>query len=92
VVLCSDGSEKQLKKRKREEVNMIAKAIIKNGGLFIPNIQSVARYRNREVRVEFKILEQETDENIFRKTAGLLKRKKIDPLKFQADQRAEWNG
>lgn len=71
---------------------MIAKAIIKNGGLFIPNIQSVARYRNREVRVEFKILEQETDENIFKKTAGLLKRKKIDPLKFQADQRAEWNG
>jgi hypothetical protein len=71
---------------------MIAKAIIKNGGLFIPDVQSVDQYRNREVRIEFKILEQQTDEDIFKKTAGLLKRKKIDPLKFQVDQRAEWDG
>ena len=71
---------------------MIAKAIVKNGGLFIPNVQSVDQYRNREVRIEFKIIEQKAEENIFKKTAGLLKRKKIDPLKFQADQRAEWDG
>ncbi|MCI5122751.1 MAG: hypothetical protein D3908_16500 [Candidatus Electrothrix sp. AUS4] len=71
---------------------MIAKAIIKNGGLFIPDVQSLDQYRNRVVRIEFRILEQKDDEDIFRKTAGLLKRKKIDPLKFQADQRAEWDG
>jgi hypothetical protein len=71
---------------------MIAKAIIKNGGIFIPNVQSVGQYRNREVRIEFKIIEQKVGNNIFKKTAGLLKRKKINPLKFQADQRAEWDG
>ena len=60
--------------------------------IFIPNVQSVGQYRDREVRIEFKIIEQKADENIFKKTAGLLKRKKIDPLKFQADQRAEWDG
>jgi hypothetical protein len=71
---------------------MIAKAIIKNGGIFIPNVQSVDQYRDREVRIEFKIIEQKVGNNIFKKTAGLLKRKKINPLKFQADQRAEWDG
>ena len=71
---------------------MIAKAIIKNGGIFIPNVQSVDQYRDREVRIEFKIIEQKVGNNIFKKTAGLLKYKKIDPLKFQADQRAEWDG
>ena len=71
---------------------MIAKAIIKNGGIFIPNVQSVDQYRDREVRIEFKIIEQKVGNDIFKKTAGLLKRKKIDPLKFQADQRAEWDG
>lgn len=71
---------------------MIAKAIIKNGVIFIPNVQSVDQYRDREVRIEFKIIEQKVGNNIFKKTAGLLKHKKIDPLKFQADQRAEWDG
>ena len=71
---------------------MITKAIIKNGGLFIPDIQSLDQYGNQEVKIEFRILEQKADENIFKKTAGLLKRKKIDPLEFQADQRAEWDG
>ncbi|MCI5146598.1 MAG: hypothetical protein D3923_13990 [Candidatus Electrothrix sp. AR3] len=91
VVSCYYGCKKQLEKNVRGR-NMIAKAIIKNGGIFIPNVQSVDQYLNQEVRIEFKILGQRADENIFRKTAGILKRKKIDPLKFQADQRAEWDG
>jgi hypothetical protein len=70
---------------------MIAKAILRNGGLFIPNVQAAALQPNQEVRVEFEILEQHAEDDIFRKTAGLLKRKKIDPLKFQADQRTEWD-
>ncbi|MDU9049003.1 MAG: hypothetical protein Q3M30_09130 [Candidatus Electrothrix sp. Rat3] len=70
---------------------MIAKAILRNGGLFIPNVQATALHPDREVRVRFEILKQQGEEDIFLKTAGLLKRKKIDPLKFQADQRAGWD-
>ena len=94
-LMCQIGEwikEKQLEKRTPKESDMITKAIIKNGGLFIPDVQSLDQYGNQEVRIEFRILEQKVDEDIFRKTAGLLKRKKIDPLKFQADQRAEWDG
>ncbi|MCI5149669.1 MAG: hypothetical protein D3916_09825 [Candidatus Electrothrix sp. MAN1_4] len=49
-------------------------------------------FRKREVKFEFKMDEQKADKDMFKKTAGLLKCKKIDPLKFQADQRAEWDG
>ena len=70
---------------------MITKAILRNGGLFIPNVQAATQHPDQEVRVRLEILEQHAEDDIFQKTAGLLKHKKIDPLKFQADQRAEWD-
>lgn len=68
---------------------MIARAILKNGGLFIPNVEA-ALHSEREVRVRFEILEQHAEEDIFKKTAGLLKGKDVDPLRFQDAQRDEW--
>ena len=70
---------------------MITKAIIKEGGLFIPNVELDLRYSSRkEVKIDFQILEKQSNETIFQKAAELLKDKKIDPLKFQDDQRNEW--
>ena len=66
---------------------MIAKAIIKDGGLFIPNVDLPALHSEQEVRIQFEVIDQRDEEDIFRKAAGLLKNKKIDPLKFQDEQR-----
>ncbi len=72
---------------------MITKAIVKDGGLFIPNVELESRHFNRgEVKIEFEILEKQSNGAIFKKAAGILKHKKIDPLKFQSDQRSEWDG
>ncbi len=71
---------------------MITKAITKDGRLFIPNVVLENHYSKQEVKIDFKIIETENDKDIFEKTAGLLKNKKINPLKFQIDQRSEWDG
>ncbi len=72
---------------------MITKAIIKDGGLFIPNVELESLHSNRgEVSIEFEILEKQCNEAAFKNAAGILKHKKIDPLKFQSDQRSEWDG
>ena len=69
---------------------MIANAIIKDGGLFIPNVDLAAMHSEQEVRIQFEVIDQIDEDDIFKKAAGLLKDKKIDPLKFQNDQRDEW--
>ncbi len=69
---------------------MIATAIIKDGGLFIPNVDLTALHSEQEVRIQFEVIDQLDEDDIFRKAAGLLKNNKIDPLKFQNDQRDEW--
>jgi hypothetical protein len=70
---------------------MIAKAIFRDGGLFIPNVQAAVLHPDQEVHVRFELLEQPTNEDIFQKTSGLLKQRKIDPLKFQDDLRSVWD-
>ena len=71
---------------------MIAKAILRDGGLFIPHVQQAANLcQEQEVQVRFEILESGDEEGIFQQTAGLLKKQKIDPLTFQTDQRSEWD-
>lgn len=69
---------------------MIANAIIKDGGLFIPNVDLAALHSEQKVRIQFEVIGQQDEDDIFDKTAGMLKDKKIDPLKFQDDQRNEW--
>lgn len=69
---------------------MIANAIIKDGGLFIPNVDLASLHSAQEVRIQFEFIDQLDEDDIFKKAAGLLKDKKIDPLKFQNDQRDEW--
>jgi hypothetical protein len=69
---------------------MIANAIIKDGGLFIPNVDLAAMHSEQEVRIQFEVIDQIDEDDIFKKAAGLLKDKKIDPMKFQNDQRDEW--
>lgn len=66
---------------------MIANAIIKDGGLFIPNVDLASLHSAREVRIQFEVIDQQDEEDIFRKAAGLLKDENIDPLKFQDAQR-----
>lgn len=69
---------------------MIANAIVKDGGLFIPNVDLTALHSEQKVRIQFEVIDQLDEDDIFKKAAGLLKDKKIDPLKFQNDQRDEW--
>lgn len=69
---------------------MIANAIVKDGGLFIPNVNMASLYSKQEVRIKFEVIDQLDEDDIFKKAAGLLKNEKIDPLKFQNDQRDEW--
>jgi hypothetical protein len=66
---------------------MIAKAIIKDGGLFIPNVDLASLHSKQEVRIQFEVIDQLDEEDIFKKTAGMLKNRRIDPLKFQDEQR-----
>ncbi len=69
---------------------MITKAIVKDGGLFIPDVGKVFSYKDRkEVRVQIEILPASDDE-IYEKAAGLLKGKNIDPMNFQQEARDGW--
>ena len=70
---------------------MIANAIIKDGGLFIPNVDLASLHSKQEVRIQFEVIDQQDEDDIFKKTAGMLKNRRIDPLKFQDDQRNEWD-
>ncbi len=71
---------------------MISKAIVKDGGLFIPNVEEIKSCeQQKEIRVQLKILDFPVENTIFRKAAGLLKNRNIDPLKFQQNARSEWN-
>ena len=70
---------------------MIAKAIVKDGGLFIPNVDLTALHSEQEVRIQFEVIDQLDEDDIFKKTAGMLKNRRIDALKFQDDQRNEWD-
>ena len=71
---------------------MIANAIIKDGGLFILNVDLAAMHSEQEVRIQFEVIDQLDEDDIFKKAAGLLKDENIDPLKFQDEQRgtAAW--
>ena len=70
---------------------MIAKAIVKDGGLFIPDIGEFHRFDDhKEVQVQFEVLPV-SDDDIFEKAAGLLKGRNIDPIKFQRDARNDWD-
>ena len=66
---------------------MIANAIIKDGGLFIPNVDLASLHSAREVRIQFEVIDQLDEDDIFKKAAGMLKDENIDPLKFQDEQR-----
>ena len=70
---------------------MIANAIVKDGGLFIPNVDLAVLHSEQKVRVQFEVIDQQDEDDIFDKTAGMLKNRRIDPLKFQYDQRNEWD-
>ena len=66
---------------------MITKAIVKDGGIFIPNVERVqALQANSEIEIQFTILGKE---DIFQKSSGILKGKNIDPLQFQEKARNE---
>lgn len=55
---------------------MIAKAIIKDGGLFIPNVDLAALHSQQEVRIQFEVIDQLDEDDIFKKTNGMLKNRK----------------
>ena len=63
------------------------KAIVKDGWLFIPNVELPGLHSEQEVRVQFEVIDQLDEDDIFKKAAGLLKDENIDPLKFQDEQR-----
>ena len=63
------------------------KAIVKDGWLFIPNVELPGLHSEQEVRIQFEVIDQLDEDDIFKKAAGLLKDENIDPLKFQDEQR-----
>lgn len=72
-------------------MKIIAKATVKDGGLFVPNVDLVDLHPEQEIWIQFEVIDQLDEEDIFKKTAGMLKNRRIDPLKFQDDQRNEWD-
>ena len=65
---------------------MIAKAIVREGGLFIPNVKETQSFsQQEEVKIQFEILEASEEDSIFQKAAGVLKHRNIDPLQFHQD-------
>ena len=70
---------------------MIAKAIIKDGGLFIPGVGQKVKTKRDEVTIQFTILDTPTcEKDPFIQAAGILKDRKIDPLEYQKGLRDEW--
>ncbi|MFO7970574.1 MAG: hypothetical protein R6U40_02350 [Desulfobacterales bacterium] len=72
---------------------MIAEAIIKDGGLFIPDIEKQLKIKRDKITIQFKILNDDTppcEKDPFVQAAGILKDHHIDPLKYQKDLRDEW--
>lgn len=72
---------------------MIAEAIIKDGGLFIPDVQDQVKTRKNKVTIQFTILDDASPSQYdpFIQAAGILKGHKIDPIKYQKDLRDEWD-
>ncbi len=71
---------------------MIAEAIIKDGGLFIPGIEDQVKTRKDKVTIQFTILDDTSPSqgDPFIQAAGIIKDRNIDPLKYQKDLRDEW--
>ncbi|MBA3029656.1 MAG: hypothetical protein FP816_12745 [Desulfobacteraceae bacterium] len=71
---------------------MIAEAIIKDGGLFIPGVEDQVKVRKDKVTIQFTILDGISlpQHDPFIQAAGILKGRIIDPLKYQKELRDEW--
>jgi hypothetical protein len=71
---------------------MIAEAIIKNGGLFIPHVGKQIKTKKEKITIQFTILDDSPSykKDSLVKAAGILKNHTIDPLKYQKDLRDEW--
>ena len=71
---------------------MIAKAIIKDGGLLIPGIGRKIKTKRDELTIQFNILEiSPCEKDPFIQAAGILRNQKVDPLEYQKVLRDEWN-
>ena len=62
---------------------MIAEAIIKNGGLFIPDIGKQIKIKKEKITIQFTILDDSPSykKDPMIKSACILKYRNIDPLK-----------
>ncbi|MEA3361097.1 MAG: hypothetical protein U9R17_17055 [Thermodesulfobacteriota bacterium] len=71
---------------------MIAEAIIKNGGLFIPDVGKQIKIKKEKITIQFTILNDSPKykKDPLTEAAGILKYRNIDPLKYQKDLRDEW--
>jgi len=70
---------------------MIAEAIIKDSGLFIPDIGKQVKTKKNKVTIQFTILDiPACQKDSFIRAAGITKDRKIDPPKYQKDLRDEW--
>lgn len=71
---------------------MVARAIVQNGGLFIPDIGKILGVKYGQITVNITIIK--TPDNVidpFVKAAGILRDKPIDPMQFEREIRDEWN-
>ncbi len=73
---------------------MIAEAIVKNGGLFIPHVGKQIKTKKEKITIQFTILDDSPKykKDPLTEAAGILKYRNIDPLKYQKDLRDEWQG
>ncbi|HOV12998.1 MAG TPA: hypothetical protein PK771_01835 [Spirochaetota bacterium] len=68
---------------------MIYNAIIKDGGIFIPNVDGKILKKSK-TRIDILLISNDDKIDIITKTNGILKEKKLDGLEFERMIRSEW--
>lgn len=77
-------------KYEREVIILIYQAVIKKGGIFIPDIDARI-FKKNKARIDIVIVTNDKKtKNPILKTSGILKDKVIDGLEFEKKIREEW--
>ena len=71
---------------------MVAKAIVQDGGIFIPGIGKIFGVHHGQITVNITLIKTQTDEDDpFVKAAGILRGRSVEPMQFEREMRDEWN-
>lgn len=71
---------------------MVARAIVQNGGIFIPNAGNLLGVYHGQITVDITLIRPtEPEIDPFVNAAGILRGQSINPIQFEQEIRDEWN-